>query len=315
MPAVERLRRAVPTDLPLAARALVTGRRWPRGAGGQQLRSGAIPRSLREATSLPQRRILIIHVPKTGGTSLRHMLADHVPAEQRFLSTGAHEWVGRSIAELRGFTLFSGHSYLEPLYLFPQDDWVTVLPVRDPVDWWRSYYTYTGEQMRSRGRLDEPVVRLPMGEWVDTARDANLSNGQTSWLLGRARVMFDSVVADGRTSDVGMSLRARPRAVLRLLDQLLARVTVVGVTTDLQPMYAQVCRAMGWTPVHERPMHSNVSAHLPDRVLLTPAQEARIRGLNRIDQYLYDRARGRPRAGEHPRRRGRYAPGGHPAAG
>jgi hypothetical protein len=202
----------------------------PPGLAGQQLRRGWVTPSLSGRTTLRgERRILVLHVPKTAGSSLRLMLAAHVPKERTFLSTGKHEWTGKSMTELRPYTLFVGHNFLEPLYLFPDDTWVTVLPVRDPLSWWQSFYKYARRRAEAAGTSEHPTVRLSMEEWLDSMSDQDLSNAQTSWLLARMRVMFDSPLsASSRISDTGMSLRDRPEAALELLDRLVDRVTVVG---------------------------------------------------------------------------------------
>jgi len=242
----------------------------------------------------PTRRLLVLHVPKTAGTSFRQMLEAHVSRDLTFMSTGANEWANASVSDLGRYTLFVGHNFLEPLYMLPADDWVTVLPVREPLAWWRSFYTYTRGRYVAAGNMDHPMVRQSMGEWLDTCQPGHISNGQAAWLLARTRLMFDNpAVGAGRMSNTGVILRHRPVEAVQLLDRLLDQVTVLGVTEDIFGLYGSTCEAMGWTPVHERPIHDNVSVHDPELVQLTDAQEERLRDRNRVDQYLYDRARQR----------------------
>jgi hypothetical protein len=239
----------------------------------------------------PRRRLLLVHVPKTGGTSLRLMVEEHVAPERVFVSTGAYQFADHSIRSLAGYEVFVGHNFLEPLYLLPTDPWVTVLVARDPVDWWRSRYTYRRTRALAAGRHDHPLVRMSMGAWLDGSSDAVISNGQTSWLLARARLMFDSPhLPTTAVAGTGADLADRPEAALDLLDRLLDRVTVLGRTDDLQQVYERACRAMGWRPRRSKALRDNVSDHDADLVRITDTQESRLRNLNVLDQYLYDRA-------------------------
>ena len=249
--------------------------------------------AMREELQLTgQRRLLVLHVPKTAGTSLRLMLAAHVPKEQTYLGTGTHGWVGRSIADQHDYTLFAGHTFLEPLYLFPDDDWVTALTVREPVSWWRSYYRFRVKELTAVGRDDHPMVRLGMGGWMDSVGDGALANPQTSWLLARTRLMFDSAFSPEPTvvAASGDALRHRPELVVALQDRLLEAITVVGTTADVQAVYLGICRAMRWEPVHASATVENVSRGDAAAAELTAGQEQRLRDVNRLDQRLYERA-------------------------
>ncbi len=270
------------------------------GLGRQQLHMDRSWHGLVPDQATPSRRLLLLHVPKTGGTSLRLMLQDHVPVERRFLSTGDYQWADTSIRGLSQYELFVGHNFLEPLYLLPGEDWVTALLVREPLAWWRSRYTYRRAMAMRAGDRHHPLLWQSMGQWIDGSTDAVLSNGQSSWLLARVRLMFDAVGAGtigsasrvGRDaiSGTGRDLSRDPQAALDLLDRLLDHVTVLGVTHDLHAVYVASCRAMGWVPSHTKEVRDNVSVHDPDLVALTPLQEQRLRSLNVIDQHLYDRA-------------------------
>jgi hypothetical protein len=132
---------------------------------------------------------------------------------------------------------------------------------------------------------------MSMGAWLDGCSDEVISNGQTSWLLARARLMFDSPhLPTTALASTGSDLADRPEAALDVLDRLLDRITVLGRTDDLQPVYERACRAMGWRPRHRNALRDNVSDHDPGLVQLSATQEQRLRNLNVLDQYLYDRA-------------------------
>lgn len=304
-----QLRRTVPESRRRAREARLTEQfsadSLP-GLGRQQLHMDRSWHGLVPDQATPSRRLLLLHVPKTGGTSLRLMLQDHVPAERRFLSTGDYQWADTSIRQLSRYELFVGHNFLEPLYLLPGEDWVTALLVREPMAWWRSRYTYRRAMAMRAGDRHHPLLWQSMGQWIDGSTDGVLSNGQSSWLLARVRLMFDAVgsgslgsadkvsrvsrVARDAISGTGRDVSRDPALALDLLDRLLDRVTVLGVTHDLQAVYDASCRAMGWDPSHTKEVRDNVSVHDPNLVALTPLQEQRLRNLNVIDQHLYDRA-------------------------
>ena len=123
------------------------------GLGRQQLHMDRSWHGLVPDQATPSRRLLLLHVPKTGGTSLRLMLQDHVPAERRFLSTGDYQWADTSIRQRSRYELFVGHNFLEPLYLLPEEDWVTALLVREPMAPVRP-----GRRRRGRPSAAQPVA-------------------------------------------------------------------------------------------------------------------------------------------------------------
>ena len=264
-------------------------------------------RDQRVNTKLPERvrvpstsrseepRILLIHVPKTGGTSLRSMVERHVPPEKTFLSTGEHQWTERSLRDLLEIRLFAGHNFLEPLYLFPDDTWITALSVREPASLWRSRYKSVRRNTRAAGR-DAPVLHMSMDEWVASQTDTALSNPQASWLLHRMRIMFDSRISpEGHMNGTASRLRLNGELLANLLDSLLDAVTIVGVTEDLQSIYVDLCDALGWTPEFEVPLRENLSREPEAMLVLSPEQEERLSRLNRLDEYLHQGALKRSR--------------------
>lgn len=273
---------------------------------GQRLRPGWVPATLSQRPGHEgTRRILILHVPKTGGSSLRRMLAAHVPEEQTFLSTGRHEWLDASIADLSAYRLFAGHQFLEPLYLFPHDRWVTILPVREPLAWWRSYYKYQRRRAQAKG-IDSPAGRLSMDAWLAGLDDHALSNPQSSWLLVRTRVMFDSPFqVEPRICDTAASLDQYPDRAIRMLDRLVGQVTVVGVTDRLQELYLNACHALAEPSHFEAAIVDNVTRQPQDLLALSDRQERRVRALNQMDQYLYQQAMRRSAQLSADRERGR----------
>jgi hypothetical protein len=232
-------------------------------------------------------RVLLLHVPKTGGTSLRKMLQAHVSSKLTFLSAGNHQWLERSPRELSQYRLFVGHNFLEPLYVLPDLRWITVLAVRDPTAWWRSYYKFRRQQVASDWRQDR-ITEMTFDEWVSSQADNKLSNPQASWLLTRIRIMFDSSFAPRGViaSSIG-SADAQGPGLVELLERMIGSVTVLGVTDDLYSIYSEVCREAGWTPRFEDSVRSNVTEATPTDLRLSPAQEKRLLSLNGLDGLMY----------------------------
>lgn len=251
-----------------------------------------IPEEIRLRQTKPgMKRLLILHSPKTGGSSLRRMFQKHVPANRTMLATGQHEWMQHSAQGTRDIQLFVGHQFLEPLYRYPEDPWVTVLPAREPLSWWRSWYKYRRGLLHAARDFTDPLTVLTMSEWVDSRRDVELSNPQASWLLTRTRVMFDSVVASpGAMASSGASLWESPAQAVELLGRLIGAVTVLGGTEDLMGIYRRTCKAMGWEPLYTTAVRENTSSQAPELLELRPDQTERLLRINKIDSWLYAHA-------------------------
>lgn len=236
------------------------------------------------------RRLLVLHVPKTGGSSLRKMLQAHVPTEDTFLSTGQHEWTSTPWTDLRSTTLFVGHHFLEPLYMFPDDDWVTSLALREPEAWWRSYYKYRRRPDR-RGSSNDPSLQLSFEDYIASLPDRKLANPQSSWLLVRTRLGPAAAASAGRIVATPLTRgTGNPR---RTLLALLRSVTALGTTDDLLGVYRQTCAAMGWQPRFTAAERDNVSPEEGEHLKLSRGQRKRLESLTRVDREAYDLARQR----------------------
>ena len=232
-------------------------------------------------------RILLIHVPKTGGTSLRRMLHAHVSSKHTFLSSGNHQWLELSPSELSRFKLFVGHTFLEPLYVLPDSRWITVLAVREPVAWWQSFYKFRRGQVASDWREDR-ITGMPFDEWISSRTDRELSNPQSSWLLTTIRIMFDSAfVPQGVIASSIGGANLEGSSLVELLERMIGSVTVLGVTDDLYSIYMDVCREAGWAPRLNQALRSNVTEAVSEDLHLSPDQEKRLRSLNGLDALMY----------------------------
>jgi len=171
--------------------------------------------------------------------------------------------------------------------VLPEVRWITVLAVRDPMSWWRSFYKFRRRQVASDWRED-PITELSFDEWVGSQSDRRLSNPQSSWLLTRVRIMFDSAFASQGVlaASVG-STEVNGSSLVELLERMIGSVTVLGVTEDLYSIYTDVCREADWAPRFDEPVRTNVTEAEPDDLLLSLDQEDRLNSLNALDGLLY----------------------------
>lgn len=100
--------------------------------------------------SLPNRKVAVIHVPKTGGTSFRHELITNFP-HASFLDAGSGPLERADAGELDGFDIIFGHMYLENLAKHRADRYIVVF-FRDPVTQAASIYGFL------RSFADDPVL-------------------------------------------------------------------------------------------------------------------------------------------------------------
>lgn len=194
------------------------------------------------------RRLVFLHIPKTGGTTLHHAFARAFAPEQtcpdRFATLDRH-----APAALAAWRYFSGHFNFDQVRLVPPPRFVVTV-LRDPAERILSTYVYwrrhTAEAVAGRG-LEGPAIARARGlldflrSPEPVVRDA-IDNTMARMLAG----------AIGIHEDGGWRLRegGRTRAVSEL--ELMHRATgnllaidVVGLAHDLPGAHARVARALG----------------------------------------------------------------------
>ena len=225
------------------------------------------------------------------------MLQEHVPSDRVFLSTGQHDWTWNSMNDLRAKTLFVGHNFLEPLYMFPDEQWVTALALRDPLDWWRSYYKYRRRPDRAGSGNSNPSLRLTFDEYIKSSPDKRLANPQSAWLLMRTRLGPVAASSTGRA--VATALAPGTGNPRRTLFALLRSVTSLGTTDDLFAVYRRACDAMGWEPKFDEAKRDNASPEEGEHLTLSKRQAKRLRRLTQVDLAAYEFARERSHTPPH----------------
>jgi hypothetical protein len=204
----------------------------------------------------PPRPIVFLHVPKTGGTTVRHQLKAWFPGASHVQFEGPEAWDGMTDREIREYDLFTGHIGFRFVRRVPGALLVTFL--RDPFERALSQFYYHKHDV---GTFGDQAVRF--GDYLRSEiRDFRevLDNGivwQFAWdqyLPFRDRARFadpDSLyrAAIANTADVDFvgfqeTLDADLARLGRLLgcDDRRARVAPANRTTD-KPVDIEVSTA------------------------------------------------------------------------
>ncbi|BDG70334.1 sulfotransferase family 2 domain-containing protein [Roseomonas fluvialis] len=194
------------------------------------------------------RKLVFLHLPKTGGTTLHHHFSAHFAPEEicpeRF--SNLHDLPREQLDRYR---YFCGHFNFDQVRLIPGPLFlVTVL--RDPVERLMSSYLYwkrhTAEAVARPGMEGPALARsAPLAEFLRNPHHQvqdSVNNTMTRYLAGQVTVNGDLTY---RYFAGGAALPVTELEVLhRALGNLLA-IDVVGLTSNLHEVYARVALAYG----------------------------------------------------------------------
>ena len=219
--------------------------------------------------------VILLHVPKTGGSTLKRAIKWKYPSKTLFLETLSTPLA--SIPERvplerrREARAVVGHLHYGVHEHFPQDcAYVTVL--REPVSRVISSYYYIKSDPRHW--LHDELVGTGMGleEFVRSSADPGVDNEQTQLIAG---------VGSGELHS-GRPPAALGPAELELAKRNLEKFLVVGVNERFDESFILIRRALGW----KLPMY--VSSRLASGPKPATASEIElIRERNRLDLELY----------------------------
>lgn len=194
------------------------------------------------------RKLVFLHLPKTGGTTLHHHFSAHFAPEEicpeRF--SNLHAWPREKLDRYR---YFSGHFNFDQIRLIPGPIFlVTVL--RDPVERLMSSYLFW--KRHTAGAAARPGMEGPSLARASTLAaflrnphhqvQDSVNNTMTRYLAGQVNVNGDLTY---RYYAGGAALPITELEVLhRALGNLLA-IDVVGLTSNLHEVYAKVAMAYG----------------------------------------------------------------------
>jgi hypothetical protein len=194
------------------------------------------------------RKLVFLHLPKTGGTTLHHHFSAHFAPDEicpeRF--SNLHAWPREALDRYR---YFSGHFNFDQLRLIPGPLFIVTV-LRDPVERLMSNYLFWKrhtEAAIARDRLEGPAIAraVPLAEFLRNphhqVQDA-VNNTMTRYLAGQVNVNADLTY---RYYAGGAAMAVTELEVLhRALGNLLA-VDVVGLTSNLHDVYTRVALAYG----------------------------------------------------------------------
>ncbi len=246
------------------------------------LRTTACGPSDRAADPMAPKPAFLLHLPKTGGTSLRKML-ERVVGRRHVLQV--YDWESEQQAltadraTLERYRLVVGH-YRVAVWL-PFTDMPLITLLRDPVDRVASHYRYA--RSWDHDRFHEEALRQPLVEFALADLGRSLNNCQTYNLstsdapMGaaemRARPPYGGL--RGTDADEAIGYLARPNVLPGLHEAFAETVALACVWLGLEP------------PALEQVNRS------PDRAgdRLQEVEQAAIANKNALDVRIYDAAR------------------------
>lgn len=237
-----------------------------------------------------RKRLLCIHIPKTGGTSLNAYLSEHYESEHSYLHA-ENGLIGKAryeVGDLDRFELISGHVQLD---LFDQflvrSRYFSVTLLREPVQHLISHLAWVKrlarpdrvlERLRAPDHIKravERIDRLDLIEFIDTMtpEEENLfDNCQIRYFLPRGT---------GKVDETHL-----PDALARM-----AEIDLVGTTDRLYDFLLLLAFEMGWPSPQGAPRLNTGSQN--DWIDLDTAEDsllARFRRLTRLDEVVYRQA-------------------------
>ncbi|MBR0680289.1 sulfotransferase family protein [Roseomonas eburnea] len=264
----------------------------------------------------PDMRLVFIHVPKTGGTSLHAALARHFAPESVVHAIAPASW-GDALSPASRIRYISGHTRFSAAALMPRPHRIATV-LCEPVERLLSLYTFWRRHRdNSLPELREAVEKDLLGflRSPEPLVRAAIDNAMARQLYGAALI-----APDGRwftpISGCGTQARLPEQEVLAGALENLAVCDAVGVMDDLPALYRQICAELAMTPGPEPGRlntRDDVSPGLreaPPPEPLTPEIRRELDRLTRLDRIVYEAARIRaaggsrtlrPAAGDPPR--------------
>lgn len=202
-----------------------------------------------------------MHLPKTGGTSLRYLLQHAYGASVLFPSAQIYEMPDYSRAEILGYRCFVGHFGRALYSLLPPDHgYATMTVLRDPVERSVSQIKYMERLYEAHPHKVAPAnvrgivawrefvagAALPDGRWLDNRQTRGLGvDFDLMPYLGpdaprRGPTILDDYDAAVAAADLGM---ATARAT-----EMLQQCAVVGVTERFAETALLLCDYIGVQP-------------------------------------------------------------------
>jgi hypothetical protein len=242
------------------------------------------------ALASPRKRLLLVHIPKTAGTSLTAFLGAQYP-RSRTLLHAENQVLGlakNDAGPLDDFDLVSAHLKLDTLSKYMDvGRYFTITILREPARQLNSHFAWvkrladpdhSGELKHSPDyikRTVERIEKLDLVEFIDTMppEEQNLfDNCQFRYFLAQ------------RTTEVSEDLV--PEALGRM-----ATVDLVGTTERLYDFLLVLAFTMGWEPPRRAPrLNTGRKEYFIDPETADEELQRRFHRLTRLDEQVYRQA-------------------------
>ncbi|MEO3475004.1 hypothetical protein AAFN86_24300 [Roseomonas sp. CAU 1739] len=246
------------------------------------------------------RKLVFLHLPKTGGTTLHHHFREAFAPEEicpeRF--SNLHKIPAETLA---GYRYFSGHFNYEQVRLIPGPCFVVTV-LRDPAErilstyyFWKRHRPEVVEQHRLTGPATARATDL-LGFLKSTepaVRDA-VENTMARYLAGGVNITAEGLYVFPNGG--GLSPRVTDLELVHRASGNLAACDLFGFTSHLPEVYAKVAWDFGMKRVQELVKLNTRESESPalEPVVLeemTPAVLAELDRLTVLDRMVYRLAR------------------------
>jgi hypothetical protein len=242
--------------------------------------------------SMERETVVFIHLQKTGGTSLRVMLAGQFPTDRRcpILQNELHLL---SVAELGRYDFFSGHFDQSSVRFIPRNNIKTVALFREPRARLISLYRFLRAHPVSDEFANDTLIRIAnestAEEFFESAETRSFPAVYNHYLVafGGSFPWFDHNRASLSKEDYSSALAVAKRQIRAL--------TALGITERFGQSLEFICKALALRPpssmenLHVTDKFADLDARFRpvDPVTMTPRLFAALEELTAYDDELY----------------------------
>jgi hypothetical protein len=226
----------------------------------------------------PDGPIYFLHIPRTGGTTLRELVARRFPRDRCFLGGSRRlfsEAMAAMPAEERARLLFvSGHYDASVGELLGREPRIVTL-LREPAARLRSHYEIV-KRMSDHRLHDEVVAGMPFLEWLDHPQGGRPEeNRMTRQIAGVLDGGAWAAPGDGDGPAEGAALLDRAR-------ERLAGFAFFGIREAYEDSLRLLAHTFGWPPFADPPCLNATGAPV-----LAAAEREVVLARNALDAELY----------------------------